>query len=219
LLRATAGDAEQSIVLPTQPNEVMRAGLIRPRVPAGQKDPQEIVRLAEGYRMWDEAELPADPFAHNLRVRVLDAITRETVSLIGGTYWGGAEHRLIDADNLSDHIDDLQKAVGKELRHRALAAKIARHLWEWSTQRGRLAGFTEVITPELGYRGLAGVATAPKFLLLLASRPGLILDWDPAEREKILNAVVTSPVLVRAARFAVLGSQAFIDADEASEGL
>jgi hypothetical protein len=55
--------------------------------------------------------------------------------------------------------------------------------------------------------------------LLLASRPGLILDWDPAERDKILDAVVTSPVLLRAARFAVLGSRAFIDADEASKGL
>jgi hypothetical protein len=218
LLRATADGTQQSIVLPTQPNEVMRNGRLRPRVVTGEKTPREIVRLAEGYRMWDEAELPADPFAHNLRARVLEAIARETVSLIGGGYWGAVERRLIDADDPADHIDVLQKAVGVEARQQALAAEIANHLWEWSTRGELLAGFTEIITPALRYRGLAGVATAPQFLLLLASRPALIPDWDPAERDKILAAVVTSPVLLRAARFAVLGSRAFINADEASKG-
>lgn len=218
LLRATAADAQQSIVLPTQPNEVWRAGLIRPLVHAGQKTPQEIVRLADGYRMWDEAELPADPFAQNLRARVLEAIARETVSLIGGGYWGAVERRLIGADDLHRHIDDMQKAVGVKRHQQAIAAALARHIGESSTRGDLLAGFAEVIAPTLRYRGLAGVATAPKFLLLLASRPGLILDWDPAERDQILAAVVTAPVLLRAARFAVLGSRAFMDADEASKG-
>lgn len=218
LLRAMAADAEHSIVLPTQPNEVRRAGLFRPHVHTGQKTPQEILRLAEGYRMWDEAELPADPFAQNLRARVLETITREIVSLIGGTYWGAAERRLIDVDDLTQHLDDLQNAVGVQRHQKALAATIARHLWEWSTRSEFLAGFAEAIAPTLKHRGLAGIVTAAKFLLLLASRPGLILDWEPDEREKILAAVVTSPVLLRAARFAVLGSRAFMTDKEASKG-
>jgi hypothetical protein len=218
LLRATAGDAQHSILPPPQRNEVMRARRLRPRVHTGERTPQEIVRLAEGYRMWAEAELRAGPFAQNLQARVLEAITRATVSLIGGRHWRTVEYRLIDAEDLADHIDDLQKAVGVEPHQQALAAKIAHHLWQWSTPGELLAGFAEVITPALRYRGLGGVATAPRFLLLLASRVGLVLDWDPTERDKILAAVVASPVLLRAARFAVLGSRTFIDADEAAKG-
>ncbi|OBH94288.1 hypothetical protein [Mycobacterium sp. E2733] len=219
LLRATAdGGAKQSIVMPTQPNEVRRAGLFRPRVHTSRRSPQEIVRLAEGYRMWDEAELPADPFAQNLQARVLEAITHTSVSLICGTYWSAVERRLIDADDPIHHIGDLQKAVGVGTRKQTLAGKIAHHLWEWSSPGALLAGFTEVITPALERRGLAGMATAPRFLLLLAGRLGLILDWDPAERDKILAVAMESTWLLRAARLAVLGSRTFMDADEAAKG-
>ena len=45
-----------------------------------------------------------------------------------------------------------------------------------------------------------------RLLLQLASSPGELLDWDEAERNRYLRCVLTDPALVRAARFAVLGT-------------
>jgi hypothetical protein len=45
-----------------------------------------------------------------------------------------------------------------------------------------------------------------RFLLQLASSPSELLEWETAERNEYLRAVMTDPVLVRAARFAVLGT-------------
>jgi hypothetical protein len=45
-----------------------------------------------------------------------------------------------------------------------------------------------------------------RFLLQLASSPGELAEWDETELNQYLRCVLTDPVLVRAARFAVLGT-------------
>ena len=59
---------------------------------------------------------------------------------------------------------------------------------------------------------------AARFLLLLAGRPGQLVKWDATERDAMLRAVITSPILLRAARFAVLGSRSYKDAEDAKKG-
>ena len=47
-------------------------------------------------------------------------------------------------------------------------------------------------------------------MLTLSDQPGQILvGWSPSECEDLLAKVIASPVLLRAARFAVLGARAF----------
>ena len=50
------------------------------------------------------------------------------------------------------------------------------------------------------------LSPSPRFLLQLASSPGELLDWDESERNQYLRCVFTNPALIRAARFAVLGT-------------
>jgi hypothetical protein len=52
-----------------------------------------------------------------------------------------------------------------------------------------------------------------RFLLLLAGRPGLLADWEDDEAVFLLERILQTPVLYRAARFAVLGTRALNDAD------
>jgi hypothetical protein len=54
--------------------------------------------------------------------------------------------------------------------------------------------------------GMPDATKGARFLLQLASSPGELLDWAEAERIKYLRCVLTDPVLIRAARFAVLGT-------------
>ncbi|WJR32511.1 hypothetical protein P3F83_18565 [Mycobacteroides immunogenum] len=219
LLRATSGDLQQAIVLPTQPTEVLQAGQLRPHVDAGGGSSQAIIlRLAQAYRMWAEAERPGDPFGQYVQRCVLEALTREAVSSVTGTFWASVERRFPDTEQAIDFLNQLRDAVGISQPQKALAEDISRALWEWSTPDKLLIGFEGLIGPTLRQRGLGEVPSASRFLLRLAGRLDGILEWDESERDKILEAVVMSPVLLRAARFAVLGSRAFIEAEEAARG-
>lgn len=77
-----------------------------------------------------------------------------------------------------------------------------------------LDGFGTIIEPALVHARLSGHPRAARFLLLLAGMPWHLSRWDAGERAALLRGVTTSPVLVRAARFAVLGARAFKDAEE-----
>lgn len=81
-----------------------------------------------------------------------------------------------------------------------------------------LAGFSKLVAPALGRGGMAHRPAAGRFLLLLAGRPSDLAEWDAAERDRLLSGVLMSPVLIRLARFAVLGVRALKEADEAAKG-
>jgi hypothetical protein len=149
---------------------------------------------------------------------VLDTVTRTLVSEIAGSHWTNLEARLASAEHLIDHLDDLRNGVGLEQRHKTLAGNVASHLWEWSDPGPMLTGFSELIAPALARGGMAHRPAAARFLLLLAGRPWGLTEWDAAERDLLLSGVLTSPVLIRLARFAVLGARALKEADEAAKG-
>ncbi len=218
LLRAVAGEVVESVLLPTQPNAVMRAGRLRPKVEIRAKTSQEIHRLSLCHRMWSEADLPADPFAHNRRAHVLDAIVREIASEFGGSYWRSAERRLNAAQRPLDHIDDLQAAVGIDQRQKALASEISRRLWRWSDPAELRSGFADVIASTLRRTGLDDVADSSLYLMHLADDLSALCDWDADQSSKIVSAVVRAPVLLRAARFAVLGARAFSEDEPTRRG-
>jgi hypothetical protein len=210
LLRAAAGEAVVSALLPTQPNEVMRVGSTFPVVRGTSRTPREVMRLAAAHLAWATAERPADPFASYQCDMVLGAITREIASLIGQSYWAGLERRMRHASDLVAFIDDMQACVGEISSHRKLAERIAHSLWSWSTPHALRRGFADALYGILqGGKSAENHETA-LFVLTLADQPGQILvDWSPSKCEDLLGQIIASPVLLRAARFAVLGTRAF----------
>jgi hypothetical protein len=141
---------------------------------------------------------------------VLDAITREIASLIGKSYWARVERRIKRDTDLTAYVDELQASVGEISSHKELADRIARSLWHWSTPEALLADFSEALAGTILASDAAGNHTTARFVLTLADQPGQILTgWGPSECQDLLAKVLTCPVLLRAARFAVLGARAF----------
>ena len=169
--------------------------------------------MAEGHQRWIGADLPADAFAAYEQQVVGDAIARSIATLTGGSHWAAVERKLARAQEAADHLDDMQDAVGVSTEHKALASTVAYSLYKWLRPEDLLLGFHEVITPHLTSRGITDRPSAPRFLLMLAGRPGYITSWEPGDVSHLLQRVLKSPVLYRAARFAVLGTRALNDAE------
>ena len=210
---ARAGDAVAAAVLPTNVNAVLRMPSARPVVSFSAHSPSEVMRLAEGHQRWTAAELPADPFATYEQQIVGDAIAQTIGTLIGGSRWAAIERKVAATQDAADQLEGMQDAVGISTEHKALASTIAYSLYKWLKPEDLLVEFHEAITPHLAAHGISGVPSAPRFLLMLAGRPGYITEWEPSEAASILRRVLKSPVLYRAARFAVLGTRALNDAD------
>jgi hypothetical protein len=216
LLRATAGRVEASVILPPDPNQLRAMWNARPSVQVGAKTPTEVIRLLAGHRNWLVADLPADPFARYQQQRVLNAITSTLISLIAGRYWAEFESELSD-EHMVDQLDKMQELVGIRYYQHMLAKRIGDSLWRWSDSSAALeSGFAEVIAGYVAHSGLHDPAKAARFLLKLASSPGELMDCDLSERHRLIEEAVRSPVLVRAARFAVLGTEALRLGDAAS---
>lgn len=215
---ATAGDAVAAAILPINPNAMLRMPTPRPVVSATSQSPREVLRMARGHQRWLGAELPADAFAAYQQQFVGDAIARGIGTLIGGSHWAAIERKLAGARDASDYLEDMQDAVGISTEHKALASTIAFSLYKWLRPEELLPGFHEVISPHLAGYGLKGRPAVPRFLLMLAGRPGYITEWEPGEAAFILERVLLSPVLYRAARFAVLGTRALNDAEGLERG-
>ena len=103
-------------------------------------------------------------------------------------------------------LDRAQKLVGDTARQCAAGQAIASHLWQWSTPEALIRGFSEAISDLIMSSGMPDAMKGARFLLQLASSPGELLDWDRTELSQYLRCVLTDPVLIRAARFAVLGT-------------
>lgn len=211
---ARAGKATAAVILPTSPNELFGLPPLAPEVTAHQKTSREILRLAEGHARWMDAELPADAFAALQQQAVGDAFAGSIGMLIGGNTWAALERRLVDVSEPADLLEDMQIAVGVSPDHRSLGKDVAYSLYGWLSAGSLLMGFDQTIQGQLRKSGLGGKPTAARFLLMLAGRPGFITkQWEATECTQLLDAILQSPVLYRAARFAVLGTRALNDAD------
>lgn len=221
LLRAVAGEgveATATILLPTDPNELRGARRLVPDVPTGSKTPEEAMKLVRAYQLWADADLPGDVFAQFQRDVVLAAITRALVSLIAGGRWASVERDMANAGNLEDFLDDMQRVVGEAEEQKKLAKTIGMSLHAWLNPASLLTGFAEVAESAIRTSGIVNRPSAARFLLTLAGHPGQILQWEAGERGVLLQYVLNSPILLRAARFAVLGTRALKGAEEARRG-
>ncbi len=206
LLWATSGEHTAGQIVPPDPNQLLRIGATTPSIPARSRSLAEARNLIAHHRRWSDAELPAHPFGMRDRERVLQAITTAMVVLLAPGQWAHFEHQI--AGLAADHVDlnRAQKLVGDSTAQWATAQTIASHLWQWNTPKDLIMGFSEAISDLAKSSGMTDIKKGARFLLQLTSSPGELLDWDQDELNQYLRCVLTDPVLVRAARFAVLGT-------------
>ena len=206
LLRATNGRDVAAHIVPPDPNRLLQLGAFQPSVPASQRSLPEINKLIRHHRQWRDAELPAHPFGVRERKRVLDAITTALVMMLAPGHWARFEQRIVGMAAVDVDLDQALALVGESPAQRAAAKAIAVNLWHWDSAESLIVGFSQAAAGLMTSAGMPITLKGARLLLQLASSPGELLDWDESERNQYLRCVLTDPVLIRAARFAVLGS-------------
>ncbi|GAB5903137.1 hypothetical protein [Mycobacteroides chelonae] len=208
LLLATSGEQVAGQIIPPDPTEMRRCGDSQPVVPTPEGSLAEITTLMGDHRRWKRAELPADPFGVRQRERVLGAITTAVAVMLAGSQWARFEQRIAGCSGDEIDLDRAQTLVGRSPAQRAAAESIAHNIWRWTTRQSFIEGFADSAAVLMRSAGMPNTRTGSRILLQLASSPGELLDWDEPERTQYLRCVLTDPVLMRAARFAVLGASA-----------
>lgn len=211
LLWASNGEQLATQIVPPDPNQLLQLRPANPSVPTGEKSLPESTRLIRSHNQWLDAQLPADPFGARERRRVLDAITGSLVGLLAGRSWAAYEQQSSGLAYLDFDLDRAQKLVSENPAHQGIAREIGSSLYEWSSAELLMRGFRRATKDLMSSAGMSDPFRGSRFLLQLASSPGELLDWDAKERNRYLRCVFTDPALLRAARFAVLGTAEELD--------
>lgn len=203
-----ASNAEQVAgqIIPPDPNEMLRLGPAQPSVPTPWKSLPEVHKLMRRHRQWHDAELPAHPFGMRERQRVLDAFTTAMAVMLAPGQWASFEQRIVGLTASEVNLNRAKELVGGSPPQRAAAQTIASNLWQWNSPEALIRGFGDAIADLAASAAMPNAMKGARFLLQLASSPGVLLDWDETERNRYLRCVFTDPVLMRAARFAMLGT-------------
>jgi hypothetical protein len=206
LLWASNGEQLAGQIIPPDPNQMLRLGIAQPSVPTAQKSLAEVYKIMRRHRQWKDAELPAHPFGMRERQRVLDAFTTALAIMLAPGQWATFEQRIVGLAPAEVDLNRAQSLVGDSPAQRAVAQIIASNLWQWHSPEALIRGFGDAISDLAVLAGMPNAIKGARFLLQLASSPGELLDWDEKERHQYLRCVLTDPALMRAARFAVLGT-------------
>ena len=134
--------------------------------------------------------------------------------LLGGNHWAAIERRLLRAMIRRTAQRDARDDRNQPSSQGAGRGHLAQPL-QWLSPTEILVGFSSAIRSTLAESGIEvdKHPSAARFVLMFAGRPGWILDWPDAERTYLLQRVMTSPVLLRAARLAVLGTRILNDVE------
>lgn len=213
LLRAHSDGQDAIQIIPPDPNQLLRLRPVEPAIPTDAKSLAAARSIIRGHRLWRDADLPADPFGRRERQRVLDALTRSMAILLAPGNWARFERQLAGRDSANIDLDRAMELVGELRQYREVAAHIASSLWRWDTAGSRNEGFADAIVPLAQAARIPNVDKGARFLLKLATSPGDLTSWGDDECDRYLRCVLTSPVLIRAARFVALGT-----ADSTTEG-
>ena len=210
LLRASAGDFEASVILPPtvrRSSELQLADII-PRMAPGSRTATEVRQLIRLAAMWSSATLPANPWAQYERRSVLRAFSSRLASLIGGRHWERLEqHRGHKTVQLAAMRARIEEASYRQ----ALAASIAGSLpaWNGMAPEKRVSAFGAIINAYVPQAEFGrNYARIGEFLLRLASEPASLVAWPSEEVTGVIEKMLLTPVILRAARFTVLAIHA-----------
>ncbi len=218
LLRARANAFQTLIIMPPHVHgdlSDLRDALAAPAIPSRPRSAEGMLSLMDLCAQWATASLPGDSFAEYERRRVLRVLTAGVVSVAAGTRWSQLERRSARSDNFV--FQELREGVGAEDYQRGIADAISRRLGTWDAldPEKRAHEFGSVLATfshRTHVRDDAG--RVGEFLLRAASEPSSLESWPANEKASLVDRVITSPVLIRAARFTVLGIHLDSDDDD-----
>ncbi len=220
LLRARANDCQALVIMPPHVHGdlgELREALATPEVPIGPRTATEMLSLMDLCAQWATASLPGDPFAEYERRSVLRALTAALVSVAAGSRWSHLEQRGKRSDSYV--FQDLRDGVGMEDYQRGIADAISRRLASWHAldPEKRAHEFGSLLAT-FSYRTHVrdDAAWVAEFLLRAASDPSSLESWPADDKASLVEQVLVSPMLIRAARFIVLGIHLDSDDDSGS---
>lgn len=206
LVAATAGEIRAAVILPPRVRTLLDLRAAPPQLPQLTRSTEDVLRLIELADLWATAALPADPFAATRRLFVLREIAHGLATLIGGPRWAASDPRVgagsIDLRSLREAIGDApyQLRLANALRSAVPALQSA-------TSPNRVTRFAAVLGEHARRAGVTGADRyLAEFLLRLATDPSTLLNWPSADLHALVQLTLTSPVLLRAARFVVLAT-------------
>lgn len=227
------------VILPRPVHDLLDLRQYRatPHLPAQPKSREGLLALLRTAALWGSAMLPGDPFAEAARATVLDGVAREICSLVGGGRWAALErdfkrgHRPQPAEleealakpgawsRFRQRVSRLAEKVGSltlEERVHAFSVALSGHVSgrpAWSgghvlsdSARARLHEY-----PAL-HIDIAPIWLA-EYALRVASHPASVLAWANEDCVRGIDAVLETPIILRAARLLVVAL--YVSDDEA----
>jgi hypothetical protein len=212
LFVATAGTARVAAILPPLVRSLneLRSRSATPELPQPARTPDGVLKLIGLANDWAQASLPGDPFVLTFRLSVLRTIASRLAALIAGQRWARLEASGAEKDG-GIATRELQAAVGDAAYQRSLAAKLDQSIGYWTLlePEERVEDLAETLARYAGPAGVRGPdVRLAEFLLRLGSDPSSLATWPAEELRRYVDVALASPVLVRAARFAVLAIHA-----------
>lgn len=207
LFVASAGSTRAAVVLPAHVRDFADLRAAAPVLPRWTRSIADVQRAIDLSHLWGTASLPADPFAAVRRLEVLRAIASEIAGLVGGPRWAKGEWDHVRS--AVGAVDSLAELIGDAPYQRSLAAALrdAFPALQVLEAPKRAAEFSSLLSQ---YARPAGVTFEDhrlgEFLLKLASSPASLVGWPAEELRTYLNLTLSSPVLLRAARFVVIAT-------------
>lgn len=159
---------------------------------------QELVDLASLWRMADKPDLNASLVAR----RVLEAISVEVASGIGGRYWARVEHRRFKIGQISD--DEMIRALGVTPSQRLMIEAVRRSLPapESMNLRDLVATFSSIVQGAESSLVHSDISLG-EFCLRIASQPSSVADLDSNAFRYHAISMIENPITLRLARYIV----------------
>jgi hypothetical protein len=215
LLRAVAGGSEALVVLPPHVRDLsdLHRTDVHPQIQTGHRTAESVGRMLDLAAMWTAAVLAANPFAERLQRTVIQGITARLGGLIGGGYWWQLEFEALQSDDL--HRQRLISAIGQHDWQQALARDLideATNLSALAPEK-RCSTFADVVRKHvIGVRHIDSPGFAER-LLRMGSSPGSLTGAPADELAVLIDRVLATPILFRAARLLVLSVHCMVDED------
>jgi hypothetical protein len=207
LVSAVAGTNRAAAILPPHVHDLddLRATNVKPRLNRGRRSVDGVHKLIELAERWEAASLPANAIASLRKTDVLRAISGRIAGDIGGDRWERLEQRVLERATIT--IRDFIYAVGEEPYQRRLALDLSSRLDRLGALRPerRTSTFAYALAEHARpARVWPNDTRFAEFVLRLSSATASLAPWPTPEIEENIARVLTSPVIVRAARFLVL---------------
>lgn len=217
---------EASAVLPSAVHDLLdvKRAAARPRLQPRQRNARDLLALVQVAQRWSLAATPGDPFARLAYQRVRQAIIGDICSLIGGQLWASIEARRSRGEHL--RIDQLETALAKPGDHepfrrtvRAISGSLSDgdvvdRLGAALGDASRRPASDRLVVSTSHRSGVAPLGTRfsvagrwlAEFVLRLASDPGTLIAWSTRDNRAVIDELLETPIVLRAARMIVLGA-------------